>query len=450
MNGVLAVPNPFEPIGDAIGGAASKAAESAFEFFMSRLAIALSNAVNKVVTEVMNYLDSSSTVNLDQGWFAGPAARDILQSVGIFAGALLVLFLLAAVIQGLVRGDVAMMVRTAAIEVPMSVLGMVAVTAVTGVLLALTDGVSSMVLAGAPENIARFFAIGEAESIVKLGLFGFILVPAFILAAVLVWIELVVRSSLIYLLLAFSPLVLAARVWPMLSGAWHQVCRIGLALIVSKFAIALALGLGSAALANGGPGNLGAPGPNPNDVGTQLGLTVGGLIVGVSLMVLSAFAPFVVLKLLPVFEAAVLAQGISRGPMRAAQSGAQAAYYAQGLKRLAGGRSSNGSASGSADSPGGIPGAANGAVNGPRPGGGGLGGAAGGGGAGVRAAGGGAAGARAAGGAAAGAGAAGGAAGGAGGGAAAAAMVPIGIARKGASETNKRIQQVASDASEST
>ncbi len=435
MSVVLAVPNPFEPIGDAIGGAASKAAESAFEFFMSRLAIALSNAVNKVVTEVMNYLDSSSTVNLDQGWFAGPAARDILQSVGIFAGALLVLFLLAAVIQGLVRGDVAMMVRTAAIEVPMSVLGMVAVTTVTGVLLALTDGVSSMVLAGAPENIARFLAIGEAESIVKLGLFGFILVPAFILAAVLVWIELVVRSSLIYLLLAFSPLVLAARVWPMLSGAWHQLCRIGLALIVSKFAIALALGLGSAALANGGPGNLGASGPNPNDVGTQVGLTVGGLIVGVSLMVLSAFAPFVVLKLLPVFEAAVLAQGISRGPMRAAHSGAQIAYYAQGLKRLAGGR--NGSASASADSPGGSPGAVSGAANGPRPGGGGPGGAAGGGGAGA-----------AGGGTAVGARAAGAAAGGAGGGAAPAAMVPIGMARKRASESNKRIQQVAGDASE--
>ncbi len=454
MNVVLAVPNPFEPIGDAIGGAASKAAESAFEFFMSRLAIALSNAVNKVVTEVMNYLDSSSTVSLDQGWFAGPAARDIMQSVGIFAGALLLLFLLAALIQGLVRGDVAMMVRSAAIEVPMSVLGMVAITTVTGVLLALTDGVSSMVLAGAPENIARFFAIGEAESIVKLGLFGFILVPAFILAAVLVWIELVVRSSLIYLLLAFSPLVLAARVWPALSGAWHQLCRIGLALIVSKFAIALALGLGSAALANGGPGNLGAPGPNPNDVGTQVGLTVGGLIVGVSLMILSAFAPFVVLKLLPVFEAAVLAQGISRGPLRAAQSGAQAAYYAQGLKRLAGGRTSTGSPSGSAEGPGASSGEGKGTPGGGGPGGGGpagsTGGAGSGGGslvgAGVGGAAGGAAGAARGAGAAAG----GGAAGGTGGGAAAAVMVPVGMARKGASETNKRIHQAASDASGQT
>ncbi len=332
----LALPNPVDAIGEGLGNAATKAAESAFEFFMTRLAQAMANAANTVVTEVLHYLDSSSTVSLDQGWWAGGRAQEIWRSVMTFAGALLVLFLLVAIVQGLVRGDVGGMLRAAAVEAPMSVFAMAAITTVTGVLLAATDGVSSSVLAGAPENIAAAFQFGEPESILSFGLFGFILIPAFILAAILVWIELAVRSALIYLLLAFSPLVLAVRVWPALSGAWHQLCRIGLALIVSKFVIALALGLGSVALSGGGPGNLGAPGPNPNDLGTQVGLTVGGLVVGLSLMVLAAFAPFVVLKLFPVFEAALVAQGISRGPMRAAHTGAQSAYYAQGLRRLAG------------------------------------------------------------------------------------------------------------------
>jgi uncharacterized integral membrane protein len=343
---VLALPNPVDVIGEGLGTAASKAAESAFEFFMTRLATALANAASKVVSEVLAYLDTSSTVSLDQGWWAGPRARDIWQAVVVFAGALLVLFLLVAIVQGLVRGDVGLMVRTVAVEAPVSVFAMAAITTVTGVLLAATDGVSSWVLAGAPENIAGFFAFGEPKSILSLGLFGFILIPGFILAAIVVWIELAVRSALIYLLLAFSPLVLAVRVWPALSGAWHQLCRIGLALIASKFVIALALGLGAAALAGGGPGNLGAPGPNPNDVGTQVGLTVGGLVMGLSLMVMAAFAPFVVLKFFPVFEAALVAQGISRGPMRAAQTGAQGAYYAQGLRRLAGTNSGASAAAG--------------------------------------------------------------------------------------------------------
>ncbi len=343
---VLALPNPVEAIGEGLGTAASKAAESAFEFFMTRLATALGNAATKVVSEVLAYLDTSSTVSLDQGWWAGPRARDIWQAVVVFAGALLVLFLLVAIVQGLIRGDVGLMVRTVAVEAPVSVFAMAAITTVTGVLLAATDGVSSWVLAGAPENIAGFFAFGEPQSILSLGLFGFILIPGFILAAIVVWIELAVRSALIYLLLAFSPLVLAVRVWPALSGAWHQLCRIGLALIASKFVISLALGLGAAALVGGGPGNLGAPGPNANDMGTQVGLTVGGLVVGLSLMVMAAFAPFVVLKFFPVFEAALVAQGISRGPMRAAQTGAQGAYYAQGLRRLAGANSGASAAAG--------------------------------------------------------------------------------------------------------
>jgi hypothetical protein len=236
-----------------------------------------------------------------------------------------------------------------AVEAPVSVFAMAAITTVTGVLLAATDGVSSWVLAGAPENIAGFFAFGEPQSILSLGLFGFILIPGFILAAIVVWIELAVRSALIYLLLAFSPLVLAVRVWPALSGAWHQLCRIGLALIAAKFVISLALGLGAAALAGGGPGNLGAPGPNANDMGTQVGLTVGGLVMGLSLMVMAAFAPFLVLKLFPVLEAALVAQGISRGPLRAAQTAAQGAYYAQGLRRLAGTNSGGGPAAAGGD-----------------------------------------------------------------------------------------------------
>ena len=437
LPGVPNIPNPITAVGNALGGAASKAAETAFEFFLRRIAQALANAAAKVVTEVLHYLDTSSTVSLDQGWFAGPRAKEITQSVLLFAAVLLVLFLLAAVIQGLVKGDVGLMVRTAAIEVPMSVFGMVVLTSVTAVLLAVTDGFSSLVLAGAPESIGRFFQFGQPDAILSLGLFGFILVPAFILGAILVWIELVVRSSLIYLLLAFSPLVLAARVWPVLAGAWHQLCRIGIALIVSKFAIALSLGLGAAALSGGGPANLGSAGPNPNDVGSQAGLTVAGLVVGASLMVLAAFAPFVVLKLLPVFEAAVVAQGISRGPLRAGQTAAQTAYYAQGLRRLAGsGGPRPGNEGGHGPGGGGPTGG---------PGGGAGGGTGGGSGAGVGsvASSNGAGRAVSAGAGAGGAGA--GAAGSAGGaGVAAAAMVPIGVARKPAQRAKTTASEAAS------
>ena len=363
LNPVLAqIPNPLNPVGDALGGAASKAAEKTFEFFVQALATALANAARKVGQELLGFLDKSSTVSLDQGWFAGPRAREVVSSVVLFAAVLMVLFLLAAIIQGLVAGDPVMMLRSAAVEVPLSVFAMVALTAVTGVLLAITDAASAMVLATAPESLARYFeGFGTAANVLSSGLLGAVMLGAFILAGLLVWVELVVRSALIYLLLAFAPLVLAARVWPALRGAWHQLCRIGLALIVSKFAIALALALGAASLGGGGP--------QGGDLGTQAGLGLGGLLAGTTLMVLAAFSPFVVLKLLPVFEAAVVAHGISRSPARAAQTAMQTAYYGQGLARMGQGRggaasagspsaagsNDTGSASGPAQSPGGGP-----------------------------------------------------------------------------------------------
>jgi len=66
-------------------------------------------------------------------------------------------------------------------------------------------------------------------------------------------------------------------------------------------------------------------------------MSLGAMLTGASLMLLAAFTPFVILRLIPIVEAAVVAQGISRSPARAAQTGMQGAYYASGLRRLAGG-----------------------------------------------------------------------------------------------------------------
>ena len=133
------LPNPLNPIGDALGGVASSAAKSAFEFFMSKFAEMLADAAKKVSDELVHYLGTSTGVNLDSGWFAGPRAKDILAVVGTTAGVLLLLFLLFAVIQGLLQGDVTIMLRSAFLEVPISVFGMLVLFVGTGVLMVITD-----------------------------------------------------------------------------------------------------------------------------------------------------------------------------------------------------------------------------------------------------------------------------------------------------------------------
>lgn len=330
------VTGPAGAVGGAVGGyVADKAAEKAAETFLEPIGDAivrgLAGAAKKVSDEVLHFITNSAAVNFDEGWWANDRAQTLVRQIGTLALALTLLFLLLAVVQGLFAGDVGGMLRAALVEVPVTIGATVALMALTQLLLGLVDGASAMVLSGVPEALGHFFdGFGNTANIATNGFAGILMVAVFLLGAILVWIELVVRSALIYLLMAAAPLTLAARVWPAARGAWRRLAELGLALIVSKFAIALALGLGAAALAGGGP--------KSGDLGTKAGMDLAAMLTGASLMLLAAFTPFIVLRLLPIVEGAVIAQGISRSPVRAAQAGMQAGYYAQGLARMAGGR----------------------------------------------------------------------------------------------------------------
>jgi hypothetical protein len=320
----------------AVGGfIANKAADTFLAPIGDAIARGLAGAAKKISAELLHFITTSATVDFRQGWWANDRAQTLVREIGTLALVLTLMFLLLAVVQGLLAGDVGAMVRAVMLEVPVTMGATVALVAVTELLLGLADGASSMVLAGVPEALGHFFeGFGAEETIRTGGLAAGVMVAVFILGAIMVWIELVVRSSLIYLLMAAAPLTLAARVWPAARGAWRRLAELGVALIVSKFAIALALGLGAAAL--------GGAGPKQGDLGTQAGLDLASLLTGASLMLLAAFTPFIVLRLLPIVEGAVIAQGISRTPVRAAQSGMQASYYARGLNRMAGARPGGG------------------------------------------------------------------------------------------------------------
>ena len=369
---VAALPNPVEvvtsptgAVGNAVGGAvggyvADKAADAFLEPIGDAIARGLAGAAKKVSDEVLHFITNSAAVNFDEGWWANDRAQTLVRQIGTLALVLTLLFLLLALVQGLFAGDVGGMLRATMVEVPVTIAATVALVAVTQLLLGFVDGASAMVLSGVPEALGHFFAgFGDDATIATNGFAGILMVAVFLLGAILVWIELVVRSSLIYLLMAAAPLTLAARVWPAARGAWRRLAELGLALIVSKFAIALALGLGAAALAGGGP--------KSGDLGAKAGMDLAGMLTGASLMLLAAFTPFIVLRLLPIVEGAVIAQGISHSPARAAQSGMQAAYYAQGLKRMAGGGGNrSGGTTGPAPAP--APASSGGGAGGAQPG----------------------------------------------------------------------------------
>src|SRR3546814_16627336 len=102
------------------------------------------DAVMWVVGGVFNFFLDSSDPNVQADWFitgSGPYAT----TAGIGA-TLLALFVLAGIVQGTLNGDVGGMARRMALDLHVSVLGMVGLVTITQALIALTDALSMHVM----------------------------------------------------------------------------------------------------------------------------------------------------------------------------------------------------------------------------------------------------------------------------------------------------------------
>ena len=266
----------------------------------------VTDAVSWFVGALLRFFEHSSTPNLAASWFSGNGSQSPYGVVAALALSLLLLFVLIAVIQGALSGDGVAMAARLARDIPLAILGITATIGVTQVLLGATDELSHVVLDGTAagaqaktvlQHLGSVGAFsGQATFVVFiLGLFA-------VVGAFLLWIELLIRASLLYVLLACSPLAFACFVWPAARRVLHRLAELILALVLSKVVIAIALAVAASALTQGTT--------NPAVIPTGEA-QVGTLLVGVIMFLLAALAPFIVLKLFPVVEAAVVAQGIS-------------------------------------------------------------------------------------------------------------------------------------------
>jgi hypothetical protein len=110
-------------------------------------------------------------------------------------------------------------------------------------------------------------------------------------AAVTLWIELLIREAAVYVILLMLPLFFASMVWPARRIWAVRAVELLVALILSKFAIVAVLSLGGAALGR-------APIPG-----------IQSLLAGTTLVLLAAFSPWAMLRLLPLHELAAGAVG---------------------------------------------------------------------------------------------------------------------------------------------
>lgn len=321
------IPDPW----GVVSGAAGAVAGWSWDQVATGIARWVLGAIAELVDGVLNFLKTTARPDVTDAWFSGSGSP--YAAVRNLSAVLLVGFLLAGIVQGLMAGDLTGMFRRVAVDAPVAVLGMIATTVVVDLLLDLTDAMSTTVLGGSDGHAVRFLeGFGINADLVTGGFSTVVIGLVAVVAAVMVWIELMVRSSLVYLLVALSPLAFAASVWPAAKGVLRRLVEVMLAVIVSKLVISIALAVGAAAL-----GGAGTAGGSAAGVGEWAAQGIGTLVVGTSILCLAAFSPFMVLKLIPVAESALVAQGISRAPMNTARSGMNTAYYARSLGRLGGG-----------------------------------------------------------------------------------------------------------------
>lgn len=368
-------PNPIDWVIDKATGFVGDAAGAGFGMIIGGLVAWVVDAVVWVVGDVFGFFVNATDPNVQADWFItghGPYA-----TTAAIGATLLVLFLFAGIIQGTLSGDVGGMLRRMVVDLPVSVLGMVALVTITQALIRLTDVLSAHVLGSFEQDITDFTTVvaslntltgGQATAFVV-----FLLGLVTVIAGIILVAELVIREALIYIVVALAPLVFATRVWPVTKGATRKLLELLCALILSELVIAVALAVAAAAAVGSGSGGEVTSLPPPEvfaeNPGGSVTQAVGILLMAAAAFGVAAFSPLLIAKLLPITEAAVVAQGVRGGPVRAGHQGMMMANTAQmvtgrRLNQLAAGRAGSGGA------------AASGAGGGPAAGGAGAGGAA--------------------------------------------------------------------------
>ncbi len=315
---------------DAVSGAVSKVATEAGEFVMRGVTAWVTNAAVWLAGKVGELIEKTTSPDLTASWFEGQYGTMVA-----VAGSLALLLLLLAVIQSVIRQDIGLLIRAAFGYLPMAFILAGVAIAGAGLLVAITDDMSSAVVSslGTDQSDNLLQAVGDAYKIALedgsgIPLFG-VFLGAIVLAigAFVLWLEMIIRDAAIYICVFFLPLTFVAMIWPA-TGRWaRRLVELLIAIILAKFVIVAILTLATAAIANtsavAGDGN-----------------TFEQMLAGSALLVLAAWSPFALLRMIPMMEMAAVNMAGQRSSMSAAAGSAgvhsPASYMRQAMHRNGG------------------------------------------------------------------------------------------------------------------
>jgi len=316
----------------AIGGLAGEAAGALGNGALDLLANWMIGAATQITTFVAREMQQTTTPQLQAAWFQAQFAP--MADLGAAIGLLVTLIAFASA--AIRRNPQALAATLAGIF--RAGLGTGLVLALTVLALEIADQISSAVITSSPH--AFWATVAHAWGTSGFGGFGssalaMMIALVEVLAAIFVWLELIVRDAAIYLAVLFFPVALAAAIWPALSTWPGRLGRLLLLLVILKPVALIVLSFAGNAAAAG----LSFGGGVSHSVGTILAATV--------IFALAAFAPWALMYLLAAdAESAYLTANV--------RSAATGAIDGQGRSlRNAGGLRDSASAPGGPPRPGG-------------------------------------------------------------------------------------------------
>jgi hypothetical protein len=251
--------------------------------------------------QVTGLLDHATAPDLNAPWFQRNYA-----TMAQLAGILLVIFLFAAAVQGLLRGSPSLIVRAYLAHAPAAILGTAVAIAVVNRGIAATDAMSTAISSHMQHDVgASLDHVATAILLLTRGdhggsLFFVVLASlASVVIAFLLWVELLLREAAVDICVLFLPLGLAASVWPATAKWTRRLVGLLSAVVLSKFVIVAILALATSALA-----------ADLSDGGVK------AVVVGVVLLGLAVYCPYLLLLVLPGAGAATVARTFGQGYRR--------------------------------------------------------------------------------------------------------------------------------------
>jgi hypothetical protein len=290
----------------AIGGLAGKAASAVSSSLFDQATSWVGRGAVYLLGGLGRLMSASTTPQVGTHYFA--------QEFGVVAlagAAVAVPLLLLTAAQAVVQQDFGLVVRAVLVRVPLAMLLTGVVVQLVSLALAATDSMSAAMLhvAGVPAG-RLFTGLARVVTAATVATGGIPAVPAFAafitalavaFGAIVLWLELCLRSAALEAATLFLPLALAGVIWPATS---HWARRLGetlAALILSKLVIVGVLALAAGQLVAQGGGGFAA------------------VMSGIALLLLAVLSPFALFRLVPMIEAGAVGhmEGLSARAGRA-------------------------------------------------------------------------------------------------------------------------------------